>query len=52
MLFIPMGPEGGLQAVYVFEKAADGSTDKRALMHVSYVPLTSLKHQVGTTSET
>ena len=39
-LVIPLGPQLGTQTLYVIEKRADGSLDRRAVLAVRFVPLT------------
>ena len=40
-MVIPVGPAGGMQALKVVTKLADGSCDVWGTMGVSYIPLTS-----------
>ena len=44
-LFIPVGPSHGDQWLEQYDKLADGSTTKKRLMGVRYVPLTSRHEQ-------
>ncbi len=39
-LVIPLGPQAGAQTLYVIEKRADGSVNRRAVLAVRFVPLT------------
>jgi protein-L-isoaspartate(D-aspartate) O-methyltransferase len=39
-LLIPLGPQFGAQTLYVIEKRADGSVDRRPVLAVRFVPLT------------
>ena len=42
-LVIPVGAQSGVQTLYVIEKRADGSTTRRAVLAVQFVPLTDRK---------
>ncbi|KAI0035824.1 Pcmt1-prov protein [Vararia minispora EC-137] len=46
-MFIPVGPDGGEQAVFQVDKDASGQVQKKALFGVMYVPLTDRKEQTG-----
>lgn len=37
-MFIPVGPEGGSQAVWQVDKDVNGTVTKKKLFGVSYVP--------------
>jgi protein-L-isoaspartate(D-aspartate) O-methyltransferase len=39
-LVIPVGTQSGAQTLYVIEKRADGTTARRAVLGVRFVPLT------------
>ena len=38
-MIVPVGPDGGAQALVQVDKRADGSVEQRELMGVRYVPL-------------
>ena len=42
-LVIPVGAQSGVQTLYMIEKRADGSTTRRAVLAVQFVPLTDKK---------
>ncbi|KAI5478037.1 protein-L-isoaspartate (D-aspartate) O-methyltransferase [Pseudohyphozyma bogoriensis] len=44
-MFVPVGPDGGDQSVWLVEKALDGEVKKDRLFGVRYVPLTEREKQ-------
>lgn len=45
-MFIPVGPPGGDQNIYVVDKNMKGEITRKSIMGVSYVPLTSVEKQL------
>jgi protein-L-isoaspartate(D-aspartate) O-methyltransferase len=46
-LVLPVGPEGGSQAMMQIDRKLDGTFVRQELMGVRYVPLCDYSHQVG-----
>jgi protein-L-isoaspartate(D-aspartate) O-methyltransferase len=46
-LIMPIGEENGTQKLTQLDKLSDGSAEKKALMSVRYMPLTTREHQLN-----